>query len=151
MIGVLRNRQAPSFINVAISNRRALVELRLDAPMKGPLLAEKPSVLPRPLKYDRDAAIDCGCEDRLARTALDAAIRRKPLIDEAGKRSACQPVMQHGKKINLVLLKRFPVLLEVATILDDRDARDGTLQQFSGGRLDGHGHRLGTTRSPAHP
>ena len=47
--GSLADGRLPSFISVAISSRRALVELRLEAPMKGPLLAEKPSVLPRPL------------------------------------------------------------------------------------------------------
>ena len=49
-LGFLAGGRLPSFINVAIRSNRALVELRLEAPMKGPLLAEKPSVLPRPLK-----------------------------------------------------------------------------------------------------
>jgi len=45
----LAGGRLPSFISVAISSSRALVELRLDAPMNGPPLAENPSVLPRPL------------------------------------------------------------------------------------------------------
>src|SRR6476469_5810264 len=47
--GSMAGGRLPSFISVAISSKRALVELRLEAPMKGALLAEKPSVLPRPI------------------------------------------------------------------------------------------------------